>query len=322
MRNCVTQCTNVYYDVIVKLLYVHVLVTWYYLWFSSSHRMWLLAWGSTYCMVSRIIEQQQAMCAVLASDHKHWHKMPSDAEFATLEAVCAVLEPLSNFTDALSGEKHVTVSAVHPLLDHILTSIVSFSSDDCTVVKEMKTIICEDLSSRYSAHSIHLLDKCSYLDPRFRSKYITEKQEVVAQIKEEAVAVINSLIPSPGEKDDGTSEDPPKKRAKGLATILLHSLGPSISDDIPAVNKIEYEIRRYEEYPSVDVEADPLVWWRNEQKHYPSLAKLAKKYLCVSGTSVPSERVFSTAGYIVNPLRNRLTPEHVNVLMFLAHNPH
>ena len=169
------------------------------------------------------------------------------------------------------------MSAVHPLLDHILALIVSFSSDDCTVVKEMKAIIREDLSSRYSAHSIHLLDKCSYLDPRFRSKYITEKQEVVAQIKEEAVAVINSLIPSPVEGDDGTSEDPPKKRAKGLAAILQHYLGPSISDDIPAVDKIEYEIRRYEEYSPIDVEADPLVWWRNEQKHHPSLAKWAKR---------------------------------------------
>ena len=215
-------------------------------------------------MVSRIIEQQQAICAVLASDRKHWHKMPSDAEFATLEALCAVLEPLSNFTDALSGEKHVTVSAVHPLLDHILTSLVSSSSDDCTVIKEMKKIIREDLSSRYSAHSILLLDKCSYLDPRFRSKYVKGKEEVIAQIKEEAVAVINAMIPSPGENDDGTSEDPPKKKAKGLAAILQHSLSPSSSEDIPAVDKVEYEIRRYEEYPPVDVETDPLIWWKND----------------------------------------------------------
>ena len=43
MRNCVTLCTSVYYDVMVELGYVHVLVTWYYLWFSSLHRMWLLA---------------------------------------------------------------------------------------------------------------------------------------------------------------------------------------------------------------------------------------------------------------------------------------
>ena len=42
--------------------------------------------------------------------------MLSDHEFTMLEAMSSVLEPLSTFTDALSGEKVVTVSAVHPLI--------------------------------------------------------------------------------------------------------------------------------------------------------------------------------------------------------------
>ena len=42
--------------------------------------------------------------------------------------------------------------------------------------------------------------------------------------------------------------------------------------------------------------------------------------LCVCGTSVPSERLFSQAGYLVNNLRTKLTPEHVNMLVFLAKN--
>ena len=42
---------------------------------------------------------------VLAEDRKNWHRMPSDHEFTTLEAMSLVLKPLSIFTDALSGEK-------------------------------------------------------------------------------------------------------------------------------------------------------------------------------------------------------------------------
>ena len=38
-------------------------------------------------MVSRIVEQQQALSAVLAEDRKNWHKMPSDAEFSVLETM-------------------------------------------------------------------------------------------------------------------------------------------------------------------------------------------------------------------------------------------
>ena len=48
---------------------------------------------------------------------------------------------------------------------------------------------------------------------------------------------------------------------------------------------------------------------------FPCLSCLAKKYLCMCGTSVPSERLFRKGGYIVNPLRNRLFPEHVNILV-------
>lgn len=277
-------------------------------------------WGSTYSMVSRIIEQQQAICAVLASDRKNWHKMPSDSEFATLEAVCTVLKPLSFFTDALSGEKHVTISAVHPLLSHILNSIVSSSAEDCTITRDMKKILHDDLSSRYSAHTTLLLDKCSFLDPRFRSKYVSEKEEVIVQIKQEAVMVQNSLVPSPTiDAEELEETGPPKKKAKGLGAILQHSLSTD-QDNVSSEDKVEREIKRYEEYPPVDVESDPLLWWKNEQKHFPSLSHLARKYLCVCGTSVPSERLFSKGGYIVNPLRNRLTPEHVNILIFLANN--
>ena len=77
-------------------------------------------WGSTYHMVSRVVEQQQSICAVLAGNRKNWHRMPSGNEFSILEAVVEVFKPLSVFTDALSGEDHVTISAVHPLLHHLL----------------------------------------------------------------------------------------------------------------------------------------------------------------------------------------------------------
>ncbi|MBN3270805.1 ZBED1 protein, partial [Polyodon spathula] len=53
---------------------------------------------------------------------------------------------------------------------------------------------------------------------------------------------------------------------------------------------------------------------------YPHLAQLAKKYLCVPGTSVSSERVFSTARNIVNKKRAALDPEQVDRLVFLANN--
>ena len=44
-------------------------------------------WGSTYTMVLRITEQQQAVCVVLVDDRKNWSKMLTDQELNTIEVV-------------------------------------------------------------------------------------------------------------------------------------------------------------------------------------------------------------------------------------------
>ena len=64
---------------------------------------------------------------------------------------------------------------------------------------------------------------------------------------------------------------------------------------------------------------NPLLWWKAECRRFPALAHLAAKYLCVCG-SVPSERVFSRGGYIVNKYRSRLKPKNLNKLIFLSQN--
>lgn len=47
---------------------------------------------------------------------------------------------------------------------------------------------------------------------------------------------------------------------------------------------------------------------------------LAKRYLAAPATSVPSERVFSTAGDIVNASRSALSTDNVDKLIFLKKN--
>lgn len=54
--------------------------------------------------------------------------------------------------------------------------------------------------------------------------------------------------------------------------------------------------------------------------NYPLLYKFSVPHLCLQGTSVPSERVFSTAGDIITKKRNRIDPDMVNMLMFLNKN--
>ena len=53
---------------------------------------------------------------------------------------------------------------------------------------------------------------------------------------------------------------------------------------------------------------------------FPLLSVLVKQYLCICGSSVPSECANSSSGYIVDPHHARLLPSNVNMLMFLSKN--
>jgi len=60
-------------------------------------------------------------------------------------------------------------------------------------------------------------------------------------------------------------------------------------------------------------------WQKHKILLYP-LFEIAMKYSIIPATSVPSERVFSKAGEILNAKRNRLNAKHLDILIFLNKN--
>ena len=58
--------------------------------------------------------------------------------------------------------------------------------------------------------------------------------------------------------------------------------------------------------------------WFNWKKKYPLMLKLARKYLCVMGTSTPAERVFSKMGRVLSKTRMAMSDKLFSELMFLS----
>ncbi|CAN0461813.1 unnamed protein product [Ectocarpus sp. 12 AP-2014] len=54
----------------------------------------------------------------------------------------------------------------------------------------------------------------------------------------------------------------------------------------------------------------PLKWWIQKQEMFPTLSKLAVKYLAVQATSAASERLFSEAALILLPSLTGLSSNH------------
>jgi hypothetical protein len=65
---------------------------------------------------------------------------------------------------------------------------------------------------------------------------------------------------------------------------------------------------------------NPLEWWYVNKTKYPTLSQLAYTYLCITGASVPSERMFSAASHLTSDRRSELTPENADILLFLNKN--
>lgn len=231
-------------------------------------------------MIDRILEQQQAICSVLAEDRKNWHKMPTDQQCSCLESISAVLKPLSTFTDALSGENHVTISCVLPLIKHITENLLSPNPTDTPIARDMKATILQDLKSRYSVGSMTaLLQISTYLDPRFRLEFFNdgETDDVLERVKSEGIAVCEDIrVRSFTQCNESGSNPPPVKKSESLGAVLKTAFcGQSSSEscDISAVDRVQRELDRYKILPSVDMESDPLVWWKSQQNDLPILSK-------------------------------------------------
>ncbi|XP_039472730.1 E3 SUMO-protein ligase ZBED1-like [Oreochromis aureus] len=265
-----------------------------------------------------VLEQLPAISHVLSSDRKARHLVPTWQDVEVLEALNKTLSPLTDFTDALSGEQYVSISSVKPVLHLFETSVVAVQEDDLDLTRSIKSKVLVYLQEKYSdPNTQELLDIATSLDPRFKMDYIHEdkKTTIKARLTHEMTG-ITSVVQS--STSTASPASPMKKSRKTLGSFLKAAKGNEASSQ-PEQDVVS-ELQSYLLLSNIDSEADPLVWWREHKGEFPRLSILAKKYLCIPATSSPSERVFSTGGDIVTCLRSSLKPQNVDRLVFLAKN--
>lgn len=90
-----------------------------------------------------------------------------------LESVNKTLNPLMEFTDALSGEKYVSVLYVEPVLHLQNNTVLPLVDDDTDLTKDKKRVNLKYLKEKYdNLATDDLLDMSSLVDPCFKSSYI------------------------------------------------------------------------------------------------------------------------------------------------------
>ena len=146
------------------------------------------------------------------------------------------------------------------------------------------------------------------LDPRFKLDWCTEEE--FPTVKDLLQQTASSLEPSQQPDHDPDTAPPPHKGSK-LFGFMTPRSQVTTTPESPATQ----EISSYLGQPSLQEDADPLAFWRDNSQNYPLLSQLACRYLGIPASSAPVERLFSVAGKVFRPERCLLSDAHFEQLM-------
>ncbi len=202
-------------------------------------------------------------------------------------------------------------------------------------VSQFKQTVSTSLERRLAPADVSSACKdafiASFLDPRHKHlRFATEEVQcrprcvISSKIKDHQAVFDEIKNSSESEEEMGLTverdETQPLAKKPKSDSLSASAIAVLFGEDYNVEMSDTTELNQYCQDTCPPIHIDPMDWWKTNDHKYPRLAKLTKAYLSVPATSVPSERVFSTAGLIVNRLRSHLLPEHVNMLIFLNKN--
>ena len=144
-------------------------------------------------MIVRILEQEEAIRRVLSSDRKTASLSLTWQDKDVLESMNKVLFRLSSLTNILSGDSYVTISSVVPMIALLNNSILKNCDEDTELTASLKQAVKDDMNSRYNgSEASQLLKIASFLDPRFKSKYVDDIDEVKQLLISEVTVAVST----------------------------------------------------------------------------------------------------------------------------------
>lgn len=300
-------------------------------------------WNSSFYMLQRLVRLKLPIMAVLEDESvtpkpEHRALLLKDKMWALADDLIRVLSPAERATALLGAQSYVTLAFVLPIVSSLVKHLAKEETKAAAEQGAVKTCIknfCSTLSLELKKkfgldpiNPVSVLSLAAALDPRSRGLTYLNDDNSQAALKQELLQrmIKNSSVDDEQGSKEKEAAPPPKKKKKskqpkGKDYELEFFFGGDSSDkECPRNVLIQQELNTYfaERPPSADTE--PLSWWKVNATRYPTMSELAKQLLCIPATSVPSERVFSAAGYIVSKLRAALSPENVDALLFLRQN--
>lgn len=270
-------------------------------------------WNSTFYMLNRFLELEQYVYPVI-SRCDHPPDMLKRDEIQILKDMVSLMKPIENVITEVSGESYPTCSVIIPLV-YCMKVAIYYNKPNTKLGIEFKEKLQSAIENRCKNFENDKIKSCAtILDPRFKKLHF-----------EKALAAATAISQIESSLKENTAFNSPQNIEKLNMGMIndKHDSVWSFHDHLVLKRNANFnedlsELRQYLNQPTIGRKDNPLQYWKSMKLTFPKLYEQAVRYISILGTSVPSERIFSQAGNIKNDERNRLTGEHLNMLLFLS----
>ncbi|XP_045115035.1 E3 SUMO-protein ligase ZBED1-like isoform X2 [Portunus trituberculatus] len=279
-------------------------------------------WNSTFYSLERFTQLARCVSQVLLSGcHRTAPAMLTTEELAIVTDLVVVLSPFEDATNEVSGDKYMTASTVLPIVNclHNTVAEASFVNEDIMALND--ALLDQIVWRLLPLEDNYLLASATILDPRFKMVHFRSpmrSSKVLQWISREMRAVVNG---NPYE-DSNTQQRKVERPCVFGSLWNIHdrlTKQEAAAVELPgSSDELHPELKLYLKMPKVDRTQCPLKLWLDLEKSFPILARLAFKYLTVMGSSVASDSVVSHLNTTASDVRNRLSPAHINMLVFMS----
>ncbi|CAH2091123.1 unnamed protein product [Euphydryas editha] len=298
-------------------------------------------WNTTFYMFERFLKVKDAL-SLYMNDSEINPILPE--EWKIIERLTELLKPFEEATRELSSS-HALISSIIPIIQMLEKKVDDYLTrlQDFETIRQVVTTLKSEFSTKFSnlvENNLYVI--ATYLDPRYKHKFFTPVTE--EKIKEDilVMSMINtetdsSFFPEGAKRIRMTdsSEKDTERLGPGTSGLVRN---PCLKNDLARMlDSSEDESEETQENDSpeamlkkqlltyrlkkrVNVDDNPLQWWSVHRDELNLLSPMARRFLSAPPASVPSEQLFSSAGLIYEPLRNRLDPEKAAKLLFIKYN--
>ena len=269
-------------------------------------------WNSKYIMIKRFIDMYLPVLSALGQLDSA-PSMCDRSELNALKDITVVLYPFIKVTEELSADHYVTISLVIPTITCMKAALFK-SEPNSEIGKQLKDALSFNIAKRFrNVEQNKIVSIATILDPRFKRADFESPLACAS-----AITKIDSYL---------------RKNEQTLPTTTTftvdetddfwetHSQNVKRLENGNNLSDVSSALKQYLKAKILPRSTNPIEYWFQSKTNFPELYEIACTYLSIPASSVPCERLFSKAGYIINDKRNRIDPKHVNEICEISSCP-